>query len=154
MVKFRDGLGLSKTSISSRNNFESLNLITPLGKAGFSQLSQATTRGTLRVSETFVSRQGEGLLTGTESFFIRTSGCNLRCWFCDTPYASWRPQGDTISIESLLEMVETSSVKHVVLTGGEPLLPSEVVPLCRELRAFRKTRDDRDRRHGRPRDRL
>ncbi len=134
MVKFRDGLGFSKTSSSSRNDFESLNLITPLGKAGFSHGSQATTRGTLRVSETFTSRQGEGLLTGTESFFVRTSGCNLRCWFCDTPYASWEPQGDILSLSSLVDLVASSNLRHVVLTGGEPLLPQEIVPLCRDLR--------------------
>lgn len=134
MVKFRDGLGFSNTSNSSRNDFESLNLISPLGKAGFSHGSQATTRGTLRVSETFTSRQGEGLLTGTESFFIRTSGCNLRCWFCDTPYASWKPQGETLSLTSLVERVAKSNLRHVVLTGGEPLLPLEVVPLCQDLR--------------------
>ena len=134
MVKFRDGLGLSKTSNSSRNDFESLNVITPLGKAGFSHGSQVAARGTLRVSETFTSRQGEGLLTGIESFFVRTSGCNLRCWFCDTPYASWHPQGESLSIADLLQRITSSNLRHVVLTGGEPLLPKQIVPLCHELR--------------------
>ncbi len=88
----------------------------------------------LRISETFASRQGEGLLTGTDSFFIRTSGCNLRCWFCDTPYASWRPEGDPVSLDALVQVVAEADVRHVVLTGGEPLLPKESVRLCAMLR--------------------
>lgn len=96
--------------------------------------SPTATRGTLRVSETFISRQGEGKLTGTESYFVRTSGCNLRCWFCDTPYASWQPGGETMSIEALVECAQRSGTQHVVLTGGEPMLPREIIPLSRALR--------------------
>ena len=109
-------------------------MITPLRSREFSQRSQTPTRGTLRVSETFVSRQGEGELTGTESFFIRTSGCNLRCWFCDTPYASWDPQGEMLELDRIIRLVADAKVQHVVLTGGEPLLPRESVSLCRLLR--------------------
>ncbi len=113
----------------------------------FSQPSPASTSGvpaettargssaTIRVAETFVSRQGEGLLTGIESFFIRTSGCNLRCWFCDTPYASWQPEGTAKSAESLVEAAQQSGCTHVVMTGGEPLLPPPMPLLCRMLRA-------------------
>jgi 7-carboxy-7-deazaguanine synthase len=90
--------------------------------------------GKLWISETFTSRQGEGRLTGTKSFFIRTSGCNLRCWFCDTPYASWQPEGDWMTIESLVESAKMSQCDHVVLTGGEPLLPLGIVELIRRLR--------------------
>jgi 7-carboxy-7-deazaguanine synthase len=82
----------------------------------------------------FVSRQGEGILTGTESYFIRTSGCNLRCWFCDTPYASWTPSGTQSTIESIVAAVAKSGHKHVVLTGGEPMLPKESVTLCQALK--------------------
>ncbi len=89
----------------------------------------------LRISETFTSRQGEGTLTGTESFFIRTTGCNLRCWFCDTPYASWQPEGAPMSIESLVNNAALSGTGHVVLTGGEPLLPLQTTELCTRLRA-------------------
>jgi 7-carboxy-7-deazaguanine synthase len=110
-------------------------LITPLHEIGFSHASQSATRGTIRIAETFTSRQGEGRLTGTESFFIRTSGCNLRCWFCDTPYASWSPQGVARSLESIVEMIAESKLRHVVLTGGEPLLRSESVELCQLLKA-------------------
>jgi 7-carboxy-7-deazaguanine synthase len=73
-------------------------------------------------------------LTGVESFFIRTSGCNLRCWFCDTPYASWHPQGDSLTLEQILQQVTASGRTHVVLTGGEPMLPKESVALARLLR--------------------
>lgn len=110
-------------------------MITPLGKTGFSHGSPAATRGTLRIAETFQSRQGEGKLTGTESFFIRTSGCNLRCWFCDTPYASWNPKGEQITFDRILALVQASGLHHVVLTGGEPMLSSESTSLCNLLRA-------------------
>ncbi len=76
-----------------------------------------------RVAETFTSRQGEGMLTGTMSHFIRLSGCNLRCWFCDTPYASWEPEGVWQSAAAIVEGARQSGTEHVVLTGGEPLLP-------------------------------
>jgi len=96
---------------------------------------------TLRIAETFTSRQGEGSLTGTPSFFVRTSGCNLRCWFCDTPYASWRPEGGQVAIDDLVAQARRAvdadghEVRHVVLTGGEPLLFPAIETLCRILRA-------------------
>jgi len=89
---------------------------------------------TLRIAETFASLQGEGILTGTKSFFIRTSGCNLRCWFCDTPYASWHPEGRPIEIKTLVRQAVQSGCQHVVLTGGEPMLPAGCVELVRMLR--------------------
>lgn len=110
-------------------------LISRLRKAEFSHASQQPTRGTLRIAESFISRQGEGKLTGTESFFIRISGCNLRCWFCDTPYASWNPKGESVTIDSIVGAAIESSIQHFVLTGGEPLLPKESIELCREIRA-------------------
>jgi 7-carboxy-7-deazaguanine synthase len=88
----------------------------------------------VRIAESFISRQGEGKLTGTESFFVRTSGCNLRCWFCDTPYASWNPQGQQVSLESITQAAVDSQCHHVVLTGGEPLLPMQTGQLCELLR--------------------
>jgi 7-carboxy-7-deazaguanine synthase len=110
-------------------------LISPLVSSQISHGSHTSTRGTIRIAETFTSRQGEGKLTGTDSYFIRTSGCNLRCWFCDTPYASWSPAGETLSIEAVAEQALESGRTHVVLTGGEPLLPRETAHLCNLLRA-------------------
>lgn len=134
----------------------------------------------VRIAEIYASRQGEGLLTGTPSIFVRASGCNLRCWFCDTPYTSWSPEGEDLSVEEVVgrvlllsqtvvlagtapttllpgdaptpkvyaassqlspaerSMPESPSIpaqplRHVVLTGGEPLLFAELVPLAELL---------------------
>ncbi len=88
---------------------------------------------TLPISETFVSIQGEGKLTGTPSWFCRLSGCNLRCTWCDTPYASWNPEKTDRTIESLVEEAVGSGVKHAVLTGGEPMIFKGLVPLSNTL---------------------
>src|SRR6266481_3606251 len=88
----------------------------------------------MRIAEIYSSRQGEGLLTGTPSVFIRASGCNLRCWFCDTPYASWVPEGEDLSVDEMLFRVEALGASHVVLTGGEPMLFAELIPLTAGLR--------------------
>jgi 7-carboxy-7-deazaguanine synthase len=123
----------------------------------------------MRVSEIFRSLQGEGRLTGVESIFVRLSGCNLRCRFCDTPYASWASEGKDLAVEDVVNRMETlcredrpdflkphfskrtrgrssgvvleaehpravAEVRHVVLTGGEPMLFDEMVPLTKRLR--------------------
>jgi 7-carboxy-7-deazaguanine synthase len=87
----------------------------------------------MRIAEIYRSIQGEGFLTGTESVFVRASGCNLRCWFCDTPYASWQPKGEDMSIRDVIRRVLTHDLEHVVITGGEPMLFSELIPLCESL---------------------
>lgn len=88
----------------------------------------------LPVSETFVSVQGEGKLTGTRSWFCRASGCNLRCRWCDTPYASWAPEGGRRSAAALLGEALGAGVGHAVLTGGEPMLFDGIAALSRGLR--------------------
>ena len=88
----------------------------------------------MRIAEIFRSVQGEGFLTGTESVFVRTSGCNLRCGYCDTPYASRQPEGEDLSVEEIVHRVADLGTGHVVLTGGEPMLFAELIPLSRELR--------------------
>ncbi len=88
----------------------------------------------MRIAEIYKSIQGEGLLTGTESVFVRSSGCNLRCWYCDTPYTSWRPEGEDLEVEEILRQVAGLDCSHVVVTGGEPMLFAELIPLCRGLR--------------------
>lgn len=90
----------------------------------------------MRIAELYSSRQGEGLLTGTESVFVRASGCNLRCWFCDTPYTSWTPEGDDLPIAEIISAVLRYPARHVVITGGEPMLFAELIPLTQELRAL------------------
>ena len=88
----------------------------------------------MRIAEIYRSVQGEGLLTGTPSVFVRSSGCNLRCWFCDTPYTSWHPEGSDISVDEIVAQVEEWDCRHVVMTGGEPMLHAELIPLCHRLR--------------------
>ncbi len=87
----------------------------------------------MRIAEIYQSRQGEGFLTGAESTFVRTSGCNLRCWYCDTPYASWQPEGEDLAVHEILARVDALSAEHVVLTGGEPMLFAEMLPLSAQL---------------------
>jgi len=91
-------------------------------------------RGVLPISETFTSIQGEGALTGVPSHFIRVAGCNLRCRWCDTPYASWSPEGDRRSVDALVDEAVASGVGHVVLTGGEPMIFPAMETLASRLR--------------------
>lgn len=90
---------------------------------------------TMFIAETFTSLQGEGMFVGVPSHFIRTSGCNLRCRWCDTPYTSWLPEGERRPVEELVAAAVASGVAHVVVTGGEPLLQREIGDLTRRLRA-------------------
>jgi 7-carboxy-7-deazaguanine synthase len=85
------------------------------------------------ISETFHSLQGEGSLIGMPSFFIRTSGCNLRCSWCDTPYASWNPTGTEMTLAEILALVDKAPVRHIVLTGGEPMVAKGIHELADEL---------------------
>ncbi len=93
----------------------------------------------LRLSEIFVSVQGEGIWTGVPSVFVRVSGCNLRCRWCDTPYASWNPEGPVLSVEEVSQRVLVHEMDHVVLTGGEPMLFPGVADLAHFLKAQGKT---------------
>jgi 7-carboxy-7-deazaguanine synthase len=86
------------------------------------------------ISEIFYSLQGEGELTGLPSVFVRTSGCNLRCTWCDTPYASWNPEGGQQSIEVIVAEVQRHPARHVVLTGGEPMIAPQIRELAAELK--------------------
>ena len=89
----------------------------------------------MRISEIFYSVQGEGVLAGVPSVFIRSSGCNLRCSWCDTPYASWQPEGTAQSVETIVRAVQGhTSARHVVLTGGEPMIAPGLPELAGQLR--------------------
>lgn len=72
----------------------------------------------MKVNEIFYSLQGEGFHTGTASVFIRLSGCNLRCPFCDTDHQS----GTEMTEEEIVAKASEFPASHVVITGGEPSL--------------------------------
>ena len=88
----------------------------------------------MKIAEIYRSVQGEGVLTGMPSVFVRASGCNLRCWYCDTPHASWRPEGADYTVDEIIAQVEEWDCGHVVLTGGEPMLFAELLPVTMGLK--------------------
>jgi 7-carboxy-7-deazaguanine synthase len=90
------------------------------------------------VSEIFYSIQGEGELTGVPSVFVRTSGCNLRCSWCDTKYASWTPEGEEMEIDEIAAKVEAFACRHVVVTGGEPMIAKGIHELAARLKELGK----------------
>lgn len=76
----------------------------------------------MRVVELFTSLQGEGRWAGVPSVFVRLAGCPLRCRWCDTPYA-WSPEaGEERGVGDIIQSVLEAGCRHVVVTGGEPLL--------------------------------
>lgn len=89
----------------------------------------------MKISEIFYSIQGEGSLVGVPSVFVRTSGCNLRCTWCDTPYTSWNPEGNDLQLDEILEQIGAFKAAHIVLTGGEPMIAPQIVALTERVRA-------------------
>jgi len=85
----------------------------------------------VKVCELFISLQGEGVLAGYLTTFIRLSGCNLNCPWCDTKYHS---EGNKMSVEAIIDAVDNLQAKFVCITGGEPLIQAGLFGLCRELR--------------------
>lgn len=75
------------------------------------------------------------MLLGVPSFFIRTTGCNLRCVWCDTPYTSWAPVGEEMPVAEILQEALKHPGRHAVVTGGEPLIAPEIGELTLALRA-------------------
>ena len=88
----------------------------------------------MKIAEIFYSIQGEGMLAGTPSVFVRTSGCNLRCTWCDTPYTSWKPEGPEMALDAILAEAGRYQAAHAVVTGGEPMIADEIVPLTQALK--------------------
>ncbi len=92
----------------------------------------------MRVNEIFYSLQGEGFLAGTPSAFIRLAGCPLRCRWCDTKYAWDQTAGAHYSIAKIVQTIQQWPSKFVVITGGEPMINSELTQLVKELKAAGK----------------
>jgi 7-carboxy-7-deazaguanine synthase len=74
------------------------------------------------------------MLAGTPSVFVRTSVCNLRCRWCDTPYTSWKPEGSDMGLGAILADVRRCRASHAVVTGGEPMIANRVVELTQGLK--------------------
>ena len=85
----------------------------------------------LKINEIYASIQGESSHTGLPCIFIRLTGCNLRCSWCDTAYAFYA--GNDLTIEETLQKVDTFGLPLVEITGGEPLLQEDVYPLMEAL---------------------
>ena len=92
----------------------------------------------MRVSEIFYSLQGEGFLAGVPSVFVRSSGCKLRCKWCDTKYAWSQEAGQYYSIDKIVQTVQQWPCRFVVITGGEPMLNSDLPQLVQKLKALDK----------------
>lgn len=88
----------------------------------------------MRISELFYSVQGEGILAGVPSAFVRTTGCPLRCAWCDSPYTSWQPEGRALSVGQILERLAEYPTRFAVVTGGEPVVAAGIAELCDGLR--------------------
>jgi 7-carboxy-7-deazaguanine synthase len=88
----------------------------------------------MKISEIFYSIQGEGILNGVPSAFVRTTGCNLRCVFCDSPQTSWNPEGETLSLDDIVAKTNLFNTNHVVITGGEPFLHHDLNDLCKKYK--------------------
>ncbi len=89
----------------------------------------------MKIADLFYSIQGEGRLMGVPSAFVRTTGCPLRCTWCDSDYTSWNPQGETMTVAQILSRLAEFHTRHAVVTGGEPLIAAGIEDLCAGLRA-------------------
>lgn len=85
----------------------------------------------LKINEIFFSIQGETSYVGFPTVFVRTTGCNLRCTYCDTKYSYY--EGTLMSVEKILEKIQSYKSRYVCITGGEPLLQKDVNILMKTL---------------------
>jgi len=99
--------------------------------SGHPERLTSTLHERVRVSEVFVSIQGESTSVGLPTVFVRLTGCPLRCQYCDTEYAF--RGGEFVQIPALLARVAEFQVRHVTVTGGEPLAQPSCIPLLRTL---------------------
>jgi len=92
----------------------------------------------IKITEIFYSIQGEGLLAGRPSVFVRLAGCPLRCKFCDTPYSLDANAGKKMSLTKITEEIKKYSCDYVVITGGEPFINSHIALLCEEIKKLNR----------------
>lgn len=85
----------------------------------------------LKINEIFYSIQGESSFVGYPTVFVRTTGCNLRCTYCDTKYSYF--DGEFLELDQVIEQIKSHGTKYVCITGGEPLLQKEVHTLMTQL---------------------
>ena len=90
------------------------------------------------INEIFYSLQGEGFLAGVPSVFVRLAGCPLRCRWCDTKYAWDQAAGAHYSVAKIVQTVQQAQSKFVVITGGEPMIDSDLPELVKALKAAGK----------------
>ncbi len=85
----------------------------------------------LKINEVFYSIQGESSWVGCPTVFVRTTGCNLRCTYCDTKYSYY--EGEFVESEHLISQIAKFKTRYVCITGGEPLLQKPILPLMDAL---------------------
>lgn len=85
----------------------------------------------MRITEIYQSIQGESSFAGLPCIFVRTTGCDLRCSWCDSEFAFYG--GEKFSIDEIIEKIKSFPIKLVELTGGEPLLQKEIPLLAEKL---------------------
>ena len=85
----------------------------------------------LKINEIFYSIQGESSYAGLPTVFIRTTGCHLRCTYCDTKYSYF--EGEMMSLEKILQVVKGYGAEYICITGGEPLLQKDIHSLIHIL---------------------
>ena len=93
----------------------------------------------IKISEIFYSIQGEGLLAGRPSVFVRLAGCPLRCRWCDTEYALDSKAGKTRTIAEIVKQIKKYKTDYVVITGGEPMISPNLSVLCKALKNYHIT---------------
>jgi 7-carboxy-7-deazaguanine synthase len=92
----------------------------------------------MQISEIFYSLQGEGMLAGVPGIFVRLAGCPLRCRWCDTKFAWDEDSGTKYTIEEIIRTIQKWPCRFVVITGGEPMINSELPQLAGELKSAGK----------------
>lgn len=118
---------MNATALSSDDQRKS-----PIGRTeGDTETASAAPALRLKLTEIFLSIQGEANAVGWPTVFVRLTGCPLRCQYCDTAYAF--QGGEWFTIESVLERVKTHGARHVCVTGGEPLAQKNCIPLLQAL---------------------